>query len=286
MNIVMDKRDLVLQIVAEPVNQADLAAQQLAEAQQQLQQLQNVQQNTAALLSYELRTQFTTILGSTELLSTQLPGIVNEKQMRLLAEVNAASRRIFQTINVVMEYQLLQAGAMVLDIADVNALEICRTVLAGLAGDAAARRQRLQLTCRTDVVFVRADAGRLQLMLDQLLRFILHCTPDGGCAEIAVRVPEKGDVEFRIGNNGAGLCADELALLFIPFAAADYSLPRHHTFGGAQPITEIDCINGTRRLGTALVRQLAEAHGGTLTIEERTGSRESSFKLSLPAMQV
>jgi signal transduction histidine kinase len=155
-----------------------------------------------------------------------------------------------------------------------------------LAEEAAARQQRLQLTVSPQTmhgtVYVSADPERLQLMLDQLLRHALRCTPAGGGVELAVKVQAAGDIEFRVSNYGGSICADELALLFLPFAAAAYRRERTATFVAIPGVTEIDCINGARRLGLVLTRDLAERHGGGLTVENRAG-QGSNFRLSLPS---
>jgi len=113
---------------------------------------------------------------------------------------------------------------------------------------------------------VAADPVRLAQMLDNLLGNASRYTPPGG----TVRVAAFGDgdaVEVRVADTGVGLDADTLETVFELFVQVD---------AGGEP------ARGGLGIGLALVRRLAELHGGTVRAHSEGRGRGSTFVLRLP----
>jgi signal transduction histidine kinase len=108
-------------------------------------------------------------------------------------------------------------------------------------------------------VTLRADPDQLDQLLINLVRNAADAALEtGGGARIAWSADERG-LELRIEDDGPGLA--ETGNLFVPFFTT-------------KP-------EGSG-IGLALARQIAEAHGGTLTLENRTGARGCVATLCLP----
>ncbi len=113
---------------------------------------------------------------------------------------------------------------------------------------------------------VAADPVRLAQMFDNLLSNACKYTPRGGT--IGVSAHADGDaVEFRVADTGIGLDRDELEAVFDLFVQLDAG--GEHAQGGLG-------------IGLALVRRLAEMHGGSVRAESEGRGCGATFVVRLP----
>lgn len=136
---------------------------------------------------------------------------------------------------------------------------------------AAAHRGRagaagVTLTAHTeDAPTLSADPARLRQTIGNLLSNAIRHTPPGG--NVTLRCHCAGDrVVIEVADTGTGIGADDLPRVFDRFWRADKSRSRQ---------------TGGSGLGLAIVRQLTEAHGGTVSVTS-TPNMETVFALSLP----
>lgn len=128
-----------------------------------------------------------------------------------------------------------------------------------LAGE---RGLTLRLEAPAEPVQAEVDAGRILQVLANLLGNAIKFTPVGG--DIRLRVERVGDrVELSVVDTGPGIAPAHQASVFVRFWQADRSDRRG------------------MGLGLYISRSIAEAHGGTLTLESELG-RGSTFRLSVP----
>jgi signal transduction histidine kinase len=116
-----------------------------------------------------------------------------------------------------------------------------------------------------DAARVLADAGRLEQMLRNLISNAKRHTPPDGAIEIRAR-RDGGVVRIAVRDTGCGIAPEHLPHVFERFYRADPS--RDRATGGAG-------------LGLAIVRRLAEAHGGSATAHSDGEGRGSTFTVEL-----
>lgn len=118
-----------------------------------------------------------------------------------------------------------------------------------------------------------ADPQWLRQALAALLSNAVRFTPDGGRVRVTARVDGDG-AEIAVTDSGVGIVARDLPALFEPFSSAGGDLLLH---GSGR------LAFGARGLGLglAMVKGIAEAHGGTVRVESEPGAG-SRFTLRLP----
>jgi signal transduction histidine kinase len=149
------------------------------------------------------------------------------------------------------------------DLADVieQALIVCRPTLSR-------RRQRVEQSGDALAVTLRADGLRLIQIVINLVDNASKFSGDGATVTLSVRsLP--GCIELAIADEGMGMDAATLASAFEPFAQAAHVAGFNRSGLG---------------IGLALVRQLADSHGGHVVAESAGVGRGSRFVLTLPAM--
>ena len=125
----------------------------------------------------------------------------------------------------------------------------------------------LTYTIEPPDLLVHGDPVRLKQLLNNLLSNAVKFTPDHGHIEIDVHLvaPERLLV-IDVRDSGIGIAPDDLAALFVPFSQLDRRLSRDHSGTG---------------LGLALVRRLAELHGGKVSVASTPG-QGSVFTVQIP----
>jgi PAS domain S-box-containing protein len=219
-----------------------------------------------AMLAHELR--------------NPLAPVRNALQILLLAEEDA---RLRERARAMMERQVVHMARLVDDLLDVSRitrgkiqLRQERVDFARLVQTAAEDRRRTLedagVALRVDVpdepVWVTGDPTRLTQVVGNLLDNAAKFTDRGGRAEVAVaRDAAARRAVLTVRDTGIGIDAAMLANLFDPFAQADRSLER--TRGGLG-------------LGLALVKGLAELHGGEVAAHSEGPGRGTEFTVRLP----
>ena len=128
--------------------------------------------------------------------------------------------------------------------------------------------KRISLSCTTGshVNRVLADPARVEQIIWNLLSNAIKFTPCNGRIDVALR-QVGSSVEVSVTDSGVGIPADLLPEVFDRFRQGDGSARR--PFGGLG-------------LGLAIVRQLMELHGGTVTAESAGVGRGAAFTLTFP----
>jgi CheY-like chemotaxis protein/anti-sigma regulatory factor (Ser/Thr protein kinase) len=117
---------------------------------------------------------------------------------------------------------------------------------------------------------VYGDSARLQQIAWNLLSNAVKFTPEGGVVRIQLRTVS-GVAELVVEDSGDGIPANFLPYVFEPFRQADGSTTRPHAGLG---------------LGLSIVKQLVEAHGGTVTATNAEGGRGAVFVVRLPIVSM
>jgi len=218
------------------------------------------------MAAHELRTPITVVMGYLSMLSDGTFGAVPDAWRKPFETLMGKTRELNSIVADLLEASRIEANAMPRN--DVQ-LDL-RAVVQDAAERAAARADLLGAEVATrlpaDPVAVEADPSQLGRILDNLINNGLSYTKRQPRLTISVS-SEGGRALVRVADNGAGISESERERVFERF---------HRTSDPAY-----GHVTGTG-LGLFIGRQLAEAHGGSLTIESSTPDEGTVFALALP----
>ena len=241
-------------------------------------------------MSHELRTPLNAIIGFSEVLRDGLMGDLTEKQRAFIGDIFGSGKHLLSLINDILDLSKVEAGKMTLDLESMPVGSMFVNSLSIIREKAASRRIRLDLDLGDeDQGAIQVDPRKVKQILYNLLSNAMKFTPEGGRVTLrARRVPRAAVgqasgpwagryfpyaddtfadfLEIRVTDSGIGILPDALLQLFRPFSQIDSGLSRK--------------FEGTG-LGLAMVKQLAELHGGSVAAESAAG-QGSCFTVWLP----
>ncbi|MDF1505572.1 ATP-binding protein, partial [Roseisolibacter sp. H3M3-2] len=216
------------------------------------------------VLSHELRSPVNAIVGHAQLLEMGVHGPVSERQREALGRIGRSAHLMGALVDDLLELARIEHGQLTFALRDVPAAEAVEAVAEALRPQLEAKALALAVDPGPPGLALRADPGRLQQVLLNLLTNALKFTERGG---ISVAVREEGEtVCVAVRDTGVGIPADRLDSVFDRFVQVDQSLTRRA---------------GGLGLGLAIARDLARGMGGELAVESAPGAG-STFTLSLP----
>ncbi len=244
---------------------AEQAQRLLAAQNERLLEADRMKDEFVALISHDLRTPLTSIMGYVELaLDDGLDEDLDSERRSYLEVVARSSQRLLRLVDDLLFVARLQSGRLELasTVLDLNELVLQTAQEARGRADA----KDLELVVETDsaAVPVAADRGRIFQLLDNLVSNAIKFTPDGGRVEI--KVSQDGQAVLEICDTGMGFEEDEAARVFERFYRTDSAVERQ--------------VPGTG-LGLFIAHAITEAHRGRISAHPREGGG-AVFRVELP----
>jgi signal transduction histidine kinase/CheY-like chemotaxis protein len=267
----------------------DNTARKLQQKNTELERASRMKSEFLANMSHELRTPLNAIIGFSEVLRDGLMGEMTAEQRRFIGDIFSSGKHLLSLINDILDLSKVEAGKMVLDLEPVEVSTLFANSLSIIREKAATRHIRLVVDTAYDLGWLQADARKVKQIVYNLLSNAVKFAIDGGQVTLrAARVP-RADVaqvpgpwmgrhfalandefaeflEISVTDHGIGISSEGLEGLFTPFSQIDSSLARKYEGTG---------------LGLAMVKLLAELHGGTVAVESSVGEG-SRFTVWLP----
>ncbi len=240
---------------------------ELSKANAELARASRLKDEFLAGMSHELRTPLNTIIGSSEILKTEVFGAVNEKQKKYASNIEESGRHLLDLINDILDLSKIEAGKVELEIQPVVIELVCKASLRLIKQ--LAHKKQIQVSTRFEnsKTALDADERRLKQILVNLLSNAIKFTPEGGKIGIEVSDDDRQEtVHFCVWDTGIGISQDDMRKLFQPFVQLDSSLSRQYAGTG---------------LGLSLVSRMTELHGGSVSLDSTVG-QGSRFTVSLP----
>lgn len=221
-----------------------------------------------AIVSHELRTPLNAIVGWTHLL---MHGKLDHSQSeRAIQTIDRNATAQTAIISELLDVSRIISGKLKLDMKPVDLADVITEAVDVVRAAADVKRIEVVTSLDRKAGLVAGEFVRLQQVIWNLLNNAIKFTPNEGRVE--VKTKSLGThVAIVISDTGAGIPADFLPYVFERFQQADASQKRTH---------------GGLGLGLAIVRNLAEMHGGSVSAESEGEGRGARFTVTLPTLAV
>ncbi|NTU44024.1 MAG: HAMP domain-containing protein [Chlorobiaceae bacterium] len=234
----------------------------LRDVTQIIEQLE-LKRSVIATVSHQLRTPLTSLRMSIYLLLEERIGTLNSKQAELLYAAREESERLSHILDDLLDLNRIESGKANLNIQLCSPFRLATEGVDPFTAEARDRRVNLVNTVPEGVPEVMADPERIRHVFANLLSNALRFTPPEGSITISA-CEDEDNVRFSVANSGEGIASEHLEHLFEQF----YRVP------GQQEESGIG-------LGLSIVKEIIEAHGGTVGAESNPESG-SIFHFTLP----
>jgi two-component system cell cycle sensor histidine kinase PleC len=214
-----------------------------------------------ANMSHELRTPLNAILGFSEIIARECLGAVgNPRYKEYAGDIHSSGSHLLSLINDLLDVAKIEAGRMEIEPQVIETRPTLDSALKFVSARARERRQTLNIDVDDDAAILCADERALKQIVINLVSNAVKFTQEGGRIDVTAKRNNTGDFDLTVADNGPGIPKDKIARIFKPFSRVD---------------NRYDSENSGTGLGLALVRGLAELHGGRawLDCEESGGTR-------------
>ncbi|WP_181154250.1 PAS domain-containing hybrid sensor histidine kinase/response regulator [Nostoc sp. 'Peltigera membranacea cyanobiont' N6] len=259
----LDLMQTVANQVAAALERSRLVTELQARAEA-LDRTNRIKDEFLAVLSHELRTPLNPILGWSKLL--QKGKLDAEKTNIAIATIERNAQLQVQLIDDLLDISRILQGKMSLSTSPIDLNVVISAALETVRLAAEAKSIQIQTIVSPVLGVVVGDAGRLQQVVWNLLSNAVKFTPIGGQVTIALSQVEN-HAQIQITDTGKGIRADFLPFVFEHFRQEDSATTRK--FGGLG-------------LGLAIVRQITQMHGGTVTVVSRGEELGATFTVKIP----
>ena len=233
---------------------------ELEESNRKLLELDTLKSDFVSLVSHELKTPLTLIIGFAKTLLTL--DLTEEQKEKYLNIIEAEGKRLAHLIENYLDITAIEAGTLSLVKGTVAMHDLVR--------DAAdyfkmGPDRRIDNRVSREFALVKGDGERLKRVLINVLENALRYGPQRETVVISAR-EDTDSVVISVIDKGPGIKREDQGKIFDKF------------FRGADAITERTKGSG---LGLAIAKGIVKAHGGSMWVESELG-KGSTFSFSVP----
>lgn len=240
----------------------------LQASREQLAQLNAQKDRLMSVLSHDLRSPFTSILGFCEILLSEAETLSASERSEFVTYIQRAAEQQLGLLNKLLDWSRLETGRIRLDVRDVDLTTITSNCVNAHLGVALKKSITLQSTL-TSPMMTRADDTMLSQVFNNLLSNALKFTPAGGTISIEALPPDDNAWIIAVKDTGAGIPPEDLGKLF--------KVEEKYTRRGLRG------EEGTG-LGLSVVAEILKKHSGSVSVESKVGTG-TTFTILLPRLR-
>lgn len=237
------------------------------------QEAERIKDEFISTVSHELRTPLTSIRGSLGLIEGGAMGEIPPKAMNMVRIANSNTDRLIRLINDVMDLEKMRSGKLEMRRRLMALIDAAAVAIADVEGAAEAAGVEVVLAAVEPPPVVIADHDRLVQLVVNLLSNAVKFSPRRTTVTVTVGRSEDSGATggsralISVADHGPGIPSEKAQMIFERFTQLDQSAAREKPGTG---------------LGLAIARDIAELHGGTLTVASEVG-QGSTFTFEMPA---
>lgn len=247
-------------------NKQSKIAQQLAFEQKEaerLAELDDLKNRFFANISHEFRTPLTLILSPLQDLIKASPEHSTFKTMKQNAE------RLLTLINQLLDLSKLESGNTEVQQQSIEVVQFLKYLFSSFESLAQSKQILFQYEQSHEQWWGKMDTDKVEKITTNLLSNSFKFTPENGRIQVRVNFTDQ-QIQLKVQDFGIGIDSKQLPHIFDRFYQADSTSNRHYEGTG---------------IGLALVKELVNALGGSITVESQVGIG-TTFVTTLPCQQV
>ncbi len=267
LNIIRDNEGRIKKIygLVSDVTLNKQSEEKIRKSTEDLKELNDSKDRFISIVSHDLRSPFSSILGFTDLLLTERD-LPEDKQVQYINFIQESAKNMLSLVNSLLDWTRLQTGRIEFIAEKLNASGIINKAFQMLAGAAIQKNIELVSEVNKDLL-IHADNNLLLQVFNNLISNALKFTDEGGKITVSAKpIIDKKEIEFSVADTGVGIKQEDIGKLFMVEA-------KHTTTGTAGE-------KGSG-LGLSLCKEIIEKHGGEIYVESEYGSG-TIFKFSIP----
>ena len=239
------------------------ARRELTKRNAELARLDAEKNQFLGMVAHDLRNPLTVIQTYSEFLSELQGKVIGSRELKFLKAIDRSSEFILGLINDLLDISKIEAGQLILNKrrTDLDALIEHNLSLNRVL----AERKQIRLDYKSMAKFsnVLLDGRKIDQVLNNLVDNALKVSPPQGT--VAVQLSREDDSALiRVSDQGPGIPADELELIFKPFRQGHLGTTKEGKSAG---------------LGLAIANSIVRGHGGRLWAESMPPNGASFFVL-------
>ena len=237
----------------------------LAQANEQLQQMDRAKSRFFANISHEFRTPLTLILAPVESIWNGAYGESISKSNAVFQSIMQNGARLLRLINNLLDFSKIEAGRMAAKKQRTDIVKLLEYYTSSVQSGFESKGLQISFTDNSGGLIAFIDRDLMEKAIMNLLSNAFKFTPAGG--EIFIQLDKIDAARFAVSvkDTGIGVTSDKLDTIFQRFSQADESTSRKYEGTG---------------IGLSLTREIAELHGGTVTVNSAPGEG-SVFTMTL-----
>jgi PAS domain S-box-containing protein len=259
-----DGRIIGITVAAEEISERKRAEAALRAANEQLREADRRKDDFLGMLSHELRNPLAPIRNAIHVL--RRADASGDLARRAQDVIERQTEHLARLVNDLLDVTRIAKGKIELRRTRTDLREVVRDAAEDFRPTMEERGIAFRTALPEAKVWADADATRIAQIVGNLLHNAAKFTRRGDEVTLSLTAVG-GEAEIRLRDTGAGITAEFLPRIFDVFAQAERTLARS---------------NGGLGLGLALVKEIAELHGGTVRAESAGTDRGAEFVVRLP----
>ncbi|MCZ6703175.1 MAG: hybrid sensor histidine kinase/response regulator, partial [Ignavibacteria bacterium] len=242
---------------------------ELKRSTEDLVKLNETKDRFISIISHDLRTPFSSILGFTDLLAND-DELTDDERKQYVNYIQESSKSMLSLVNSLLDWTRLQTGRIKFEPERLEAKSLVDKIIHSMSGVAIQKGVEIYSTVATNR-FIFGDSNLVNQVFSNILSNAIKFTSSGDKITISVKpATSLRFFEFSISDTGEGIKEENLNKLF----TVDTKYTTEGTAG-----------EKGSGLGLSLVNEIVEKHGGTVWAESEYG-KGSTFKFTLPVASV
>ncbi|MBN1300591.1 MAG: PAS domain S-box protein [Melioribacteraceae bacterium] len=266
-NILRDSEGVIQKVfgLTSDITLTKRANEELKKSTDELKVLNETKDRFISIISHDLRTPFSSILGFTDMLLSDR-NMPEDKQIQYTTYIQESSRNMLSLVNGLLDWTRLQTGRISFEPQRINAAYVINKAIQMLSGVALQKNINLVSDMSKDV-YIHADENLLFQVFNNLISNAIKFTDRGGNIVISASPLVKNrQVQFKVKDTGQGIKETDIPKLF----KVDTKFTTTGTAG-----------EKGSGLGLSLCYDIVKKHGGQIAVNSEYG-KGSEFIFTIP----